>query len=364
MSLAWAAKKLLILRRDYGPAKENEWAFGQIVSLVLLAAPLVALADHWPQRPNQLASQETTVNQADDAPLTSHSSRQWTEKDYEFSLSFRIGALIAGVPYVHLAIMVLVKDGSALSDLLTYFTFTAFAFYPVLQATWTLYALWIPKLNLQKRHKIIALDIIYLTIMILMVRQTSELFSRKQSIDNRFRSDFVESLIYGGVCIGMLVVTYLIFVVWVVLDAQVQRMNDDNNGLLRRILPRFLAIATSVTLPVIFFFFVSMVINPSNPYLAERYQSPSSREIHFPWVPAAAVLAGTILVQLLEVKLQTIACTKQRSVRKGICFLSLVGSMIIPWTLPSAISPVFEILLVLLVTCPIWTIFWICWEVV
>lgn len=401
-SFTWATKRLLSLKTAFDPDEENEWAFGQIFPVILLAAPIAALIDNWPSMPRPTAkdghndnlndtegnnadnhrnssqndgtndtssadqdtshetSHETNHNTdqitdnsmnndangknvpgAEPALLARQESCQWTDRDYESGISFRVGSLIVGISYVYLAILVLITDAENLLDLFSHLAFSFFCFYPALQGAWFLSALWIQKLGLKTRHQLAILEIVVVTIMLVMMIEMSGLFYGtplvRTSTDGpgRFRSSFVAP----SLSLAMLAEVYILFGGWFYLTLQAEQLQDINRTYIRRIDPQYLPIAGGICVVGIqFATFFSW--SPWLDYATE--------------MPMVIVLQGQI--QLAEAFLQP---SRHSAVRVIFMFLWLILSQVLPWIF---FATSFTIIFHSFTYWPFWLTFWLCYE--
>lgn len=155
------------------PAKKNEWTFGQIFHVVLLAAPLGAVVEHvWVRPQHQTACGQARNVASEHTPTTPRLEQERRSagcRRYRLSLQSEpsSGAVLAAIPYLHPAIYVLTLDSIGISRVFNHLAFSFLVFHSIVQGTWLLYALWLPKLGLQKHRQNDVLGIIFLGLLIL-----------------------------------------------------------------------------------------------------------------------------------------------------------------------------------------------------
>lgn len=336
---------MLSLRIKFGPAEENEWEFGQIFPLVLLAAPITTVFDHWPNTSHQAISDrachDLVPSDSEVTLFARQESSQWTDKNYESSSPFRVGSVLIGLSYLYLVILVLITDAEGLSNLFSRLAFAFFCFYPGLQATWFLYALWIPKLDVKPQHRDAVLGIVFLTIILLKVVEMTEMVFDTPLI----RFGYGEGgkppspVLSPGQCIAILFATYLLFVGWFQL---VFRYKDDDHSWIQKALSRFLTFAVSTVIPG-----TLAAFNPWNRWAVTKI-----------WAPVT--FGGQLAVQLFEAAICAwVPAHRRVSFRVWALTLCLLGTQGVPWaSLALSLGVLFYVLLM----CPIWVAFWIFYE--
>lgn len=45
VSASWAVLRIQVLRQDYGSVNDNDWTFGQVIPLLLLAYPILSILE-------------------------------------------------------------------------------------------------------------------------------------------------------------------------------------------------------------------------------------------------------------------------------------------------------------------------------
>lgn len=369
-SFAWATKRLLSIRTAFGPPEEDEWSFGQIFPLILSAAPLVSLFDHFPLRSDSLQKYDASSNpsQEEDRSMSENESEtnrglplhgQESDEGYEFSLSFRTGGLVAAVAYVQLTIYILIIDNISIFEALSQLAFTGFIFYPALLATWIVYDIWMPTLRLSNYLNIVTLDLLFLTVLLLTTLQTALVYGpfpqvvTMEDVETSGRSGlvaFLSPMFSSTTCMCVLLGAYTIFACLILCYA-----GGNPSSTRTRALARYgvciLTVAVVLGLSVLPF-----SITYGSPV------EPDSRRQFFYGVPV--FFAGQIIVLLTEYWIQSTAQTWQTEIRGVILAMVLVIFIAIPWLphLPYLMPSPYTAVLSLLMTFLVWIIFWICYE--
>lgn len=388
MSFTWATKRLLALRVAHGPSEENEWTFGQIFPVVLLAAPLGAVVEHaWVPSKHQTAHGQVRSETPEHSPTTPDLQREEVDTGYHSNGTLQSGAVLAAVPYLHLAIYVLILDSVGISDALGHLAFSFFFFHSTVQSTWLLYALWLPKLGLKKHRQNAVLGIIFLGLLTISITQMVEqlVIARtaawNESMDPGIlgTSDTIltqsinSPIIFGSATVGMLFTTYLIFLAWFVVDFEirqlaVRRQNTPSAAQIRfaRIVGSFLTWLSGV-IPVT----MAATTSIREPMVAMRY-----------FFRAVAIFTGITIayqaiVQLVEFKIRDLGHTHQRLARCMLFVLILALCAVAVWGVSrngfsegglkrnleaSFFFKTFIALLALVLTCPFWVALWTCTE--
>jgi hypothetical protein len=344
-SFAWATKRLFSLRIEFGPSDENEWAFGQVFPLVLLAAPVATLLDHWPGNQEVNSGQdniETSGAETEPSLPVRQDDDQLIDQDYESSLSFRLGTVIVGISYIYLVILVLTTDAEGLSPLVSRLAFHFFLLYPCLEATWFLYALWIPKLDFREVRQSALLDIMFLTIIFLMVAQMSNMYFAAPLLLDQLDYDRLQSspsIVSQVFFLAMLFAVYFIFVSWF---GVADRHRDHNRMPPNRArLSRLTNFAACIVLLAMLAAFL-----PTSPI-----------GVSIVWGPMA--FGGQIFVHIVEASLHArVQASRQMSFRGWFLMLSLLGLQPFPILFRSY---AFEILFSVLLSCAVQILFWICY---
>lgn len=348
-SFVWATKRLLSLRIEFGPSDENEWAFGQVFPLVLLAAPVATLLDHWPGNSEANPSQDSVDSSGAETepslPARQHNDDQPINQDYESSLAFRLGSVIVGISYVYLVILVLATDAESLSPLVSRLAINFFFLYPCLEATWFLYVLWIPKLDFRQDHRSALLDVMFLTIILLMMAQMSHMYFGAPLLLEEFEYTRLYSgptILYHVFFLGMLFAAYFIFVSW--FRVAYRHRDDDRIPSNQARSSRLTNVAACIILVAMLAAFI-----PTSPF-----------GVAILWGPMA--FGGQIVVQIFEAILHSqVPASRQMSLRGWFLMLSLLGLQPFPILFRSY---AFEILFSVLLSCAVHIIFWICYGVV
>lgn len=297
-----------------------------------------------------------TISQTDTEVPSRQDMHRQANTDYESGVSFRAGSSIIGVSYVHLAIFILFTDSIGITATLQHLAFSFLVFYPALQMTWTIYVSWLPRLHLRWKQKAVFLDILFLTLILIMTSQMSDLriVSPGQGTGPdpeihaiRIRMSWLSPIEAGSVCTAMLLLTYIVFVTWLMLD--IPSRSPDNSQLKSpiRLWRRGFAMGAGVILAVVCFLFGRLFTLLS------------------PWFSLGPVFCGQILVYLVEFKLQTMTQTYSTWMRAGTLVFLLAVSLVVPWiTYTSFFLSVVDLYVTVLITCPIWIGLWILYDVV
>jgi hypothetical protein len=148
-------------RVNHGIDEENSWTFGQIVPLILLAAPLAGLLDHF-STPDTSSMRQDLVQVSRneiDTPASSNISMLPSDTanatsryvdDYDDSLSFQGAFVLVVVSYIHLAIRLVYPNNGTFFGLLSSFSPVFAVSDPAIQATWVISHLWISNLHISK----------------------------------------------------------------------------------------------------------------------------------------------------------------------------------------------------------------------
>lgn len=130
ISFIWAAIRLIRLRRTVQLSEENEWSFGQIFAVVMLAAPVVALLSSFsPSNPGASALTSSADQPYDSSeleesrnhpiqPQTQPITRvldtrivdQKVNELYESGVSFQGALILAGFTYTNIATFIISSD--------------------------------------------------------------------------------------------------------------------------------------------------------------------------------------------------------------------------------------------------------------
>jgi hypothetical protein len=370
----WATKRLLTVRTAAHIADENEWTFGQIFPLVLLAAPLITLIDHFSRKSQapiddySLASGQDThelTNLAEQPILSSRhpSGNEKRESEYESRISFRGASILAGFSYVHIALFVFLSDNTSPSIAYTFGTlaFSCLVFQPALQMTWVIYALWIPKLNLGEHRMLPLLDMIYLAIGVLLVSHELEkvLYEVAREQYKFYWVDTPNLITDDGMTALGLFIAYLGFLGWFTWDSHVKTQSRNSCGLGEFVHRRCIAIACSIiisfaanTPPMVF---CIITLTCERPGLGIG-------------VVTCIVFACQIVVEMAELGIRRWARRHATTIRASfLAVIILVMAAVfctLIFTLPGfdRFGPLW--LSPLSITFPLWVIIWICYYTV
>jgi hypothetical protein len=379
----WATKRLLTVRTAAHIADENEWTFGQIFTLVLLAAPLITLIDHLSRRSQapiddySLASGQDThelTSLAEQPVLSSRqpSANEKRESEYESRISFRGASILAGFSYVHIALFVFLSDNTSPSIAYTFGTlaFSCLVFQPVLQMTWVIYTLWVPKLNLGEHRMLPLLDMIFLAIGLFLVfhelkKVLYEVY-REQYMVYLKDKDTPDAITVDGMTALGLFFAYLGFLGWFTWDSHVKTQSRNSCGLGEFVHQRCIAIACSIiisfaanTPPMVF---CIIIIS------RESYEASNLRPGLGIGVGTCIVFACQIVVEMAELGIRRWARRHATLIRASfLAVIILVMAAVfctLIFTLPGfdRFGPLW--LSPLSITFPLWVIIWICYYTV
>lgn len=351
---------------------------------MLLAAPIVTLIDHFSRRPHTLEgynatsaqeAQELTDLRDQPSPPPQHQQvDEQFETEYESRISFRGASVIAGFTYVHIAIFIFASDDLSRSIAYTFGTLalSCLVFHPVLQMTWVVYSLWIPKHALGEHRIAPLLDIVFLATFLLSITNSSwQVASEAISIGNiDYSDDRVETEPILRVVLTMcgLFSGYLIFLGWFTWDSHV-RIKPRNRCLFgRKAYLRYISIVSSglfsfgAALPYITWVVVGKRSERMYKYLTE-FRTVQGLSAIF-----GSVFVCQIIVELVELGIRHWARAYATPIRA--CFLATVTFTMIAVlysffrTLPDLVQPELIWLLPIISTCPFWVAFWVCRDIV
>lgn len=388
VSFAWATKRLLALRVAHSPSEENQWTFGQIFPVVLLAAPLGAVVEQvWVPSKHQAACGQAPSETSEHASTSPNQLRddQQEEVDmgYHSNGTLQSGAVLAAMPYLHLAVYVLMLDSIGISEAFGQLAFSFLVFHSTVQGTWLSYALWVPKLDLKNHRQSAILGIIFLGLLTISITQMVEqlLFANiaawyealylgnLEAEQVMWRQSIGSPIIFGTATLAMLFTTYLIFLAWFVVDSKIRRLAVRNRNTLSAAPIRCARIAGS------FLTWLGGVI----PITMAVTTSSGDRMVTLRYFfRATGIFTGITIsyqaiIQLVEFKIRDLGHTHQRLARcvlfvliLALCAMALWGvsrdgfsEQPPSWTLEASFFfKTFIALLALLLACPFWVALW------
>ncbi|KAK4206165.1 hypothetical protein QBC37DRAFT_329282 [Rhypophila decipiens] len=160
ISSIWRTMRLARLIQQYRPSLENDWTFGQILPMIMMAAPLILLSApitslcpgsiSVPGRRESVPRirPESEVITLDDA------SRQPEDENARFlesSPALQGAALLVALPYVQLGVYLLVNDRKGLVRPVRELAVSLLVFNPLLQVLWVTYTIWVARIPLVSR---------------------------------------------------------------------------------------------------------------------------------------------------------------------------------------------------------------------
>lgn len=361
--------KRLFTTRSFGPKDENDWTFGQVVPLVLLVAPIVNLIEHLSRTPDESMSDEISSCTIDTQDLESEGSGEdqyqqtvddWCES-YESSNLFRGAFALAAMSYLQLAAFFLITDLSGISFPFATFTFFFLVISPMLQATWILYAAWVPELELRPSR---ARFLLYGTFMVPaytslldsidLIQGGSAMWTSREEYSSFggvivVASDYVKRT---AVPLCSFLLAYLVMMACFTLNDQLQRHLLGYKGVVWRLCLHSPSIVLSILLPVVAITISHFALD--RPYLGHPYQSIFSRW-HTVALLLGVVLALQSLVQLFEVWDRRYSPRAHDIMRVSLYILTMAGPAIIQFIIRSHVD---EFLFCVLISCPVWAIAW------
>ena len=357
---------MLALRATYGAKEENSWTFGQIVPLILLAAPIASVVDHLSTRPEALNSQESVVlicdGEANNARSQRCSSRvafrRYVAQDYEASISFRGAFLLAALSYTHLAAFTVFTDSMGIFYPLSRLAITFVILSPTLQTTWILYVLWVPTLPMRKVQANFVLMVIFLILVLIwsseavplitFAAQSFRIAVETESVGSFFaysqlrrsRGIFADGPLY----VAILLITYLLLIGWFALNCAIKKLDFGRRKKLRVYCSNSLRIAAAVILP-----------GSLLPFMLNEYYWGGQ----IPWKQEGQAFGEIILlqviVQLIEVTIERQGWRSGYLIRAGIILGMGVPMVCVLW-----ITATRDLIVICAFTCPLWVIFWAC----
>jgi hypothetical protein len=201
---------------------------------VLLATPLGAIVEHvWVPSKHQTAGGPVRSETPEHSSPTPGFQREEVDTGYYSNGTLQSGAVLVAVPYLHLAIYVLILDSVGISDTFGHLAFSFLVFHSAVQGTWLLYALWLPKLGLQKHRQHAVLGIIFLGLLMISITQmveqlviarTAAWYEAEGLTTSMWRPSINSPIIFGVATVGMLFITHLIFLAWFVVDCEIRQI--------------------------------------------------------------------------------------------------------------------------------------------
>lgn len=295
--------------------------------------------------------------------------------EYESSVSFRGTSVIAGFTYLHIAIFVIAGDNYSRGIAYTVGTliFSCFVFQPTLQATWIIYALWIPKLNLTKQRVLTALDAIFCLIFFILATHTSiqvgtEAFNRSDGVKIDFGPIIREALVMLS-----LLILYLAFLGWFTLRCIVASNDFGDRKWLQQVFSTTLAFASilslsSATLPAIVWLYM---VTSGFIRLEDLLDFQSWLAIGFEsWLPInITIIFGSILVSvLIELGIQYRARTYGVAIRSTYHSLVVCSTIACPYSHIAVFKvltpPGLLFMIPIVVGCQAWLILWTCYDII
>ena len=337
------------VRKDYGLKEENSWTFGQIVPLILLAAPLAGLLDHF-STPSTSTEKEESVRTFEPEtepsrcentptlPWDAASGSSVPVGSYEDSLSFQGAFIFAAMSYIHIAIkFIQVADASSIG-LLQLESLPFLGTYPAIQGTWIIGTLWIPKLGLSKVRANFILITMFSTLLLLACWQIVV-----------FEGYWISQLYH----MAMLVFTHYVLVGWFFLHTCVLKLGlQHNRKWYQNLVSTSLKVAVSLAVPI--------------PLVLLCIWQLGARWEHLMLQFGAALLVQAMLY-FVEWKIQQSEWECAPLVR-GCLIICLVGATFVVFTVAMYLEPYvkdgFDDLTTLFPmiysTFPVWMAFWAC----
>ncbi|KAK4449659.1 hypothetical protein QBC34DRAFT_404587 [Podospora aff. communis PSN243] len=238
VSVSWGTKKLVATRK-FSPGGESSWSFGQVLPLILLAAPLVSFLEslsgqegdesgengryYQRRRTNsineveiiQVCPQPSTETAAVDAPPSARNAESLDE--HEQSPSF-LGTLFLAVWfYVLITEYIMTNAPRDLTKVFSALVFELFVFQPAIQLSWPLWCLWIDKLGSSKRPWLVT-GLRLLMFLALLETMTYEFYTSS--------ADAI-TVLEPGIVAASLLVLYAIFLFFAVNELHTRQLEQN-----------------------------------------------------------------------------------------------------------------------------------------
>lgn len=275
---------------------------------MLLAVPLVTLVNHFakrqPTQPVILSPSVPEGGEIDEPPGNDESTvsdiqAENTDVNYESSSSFRGASVITAFTYLHIAIFVLAGDNynRGIAYTIGTLTFSCFVFQPILQATWIIYVLWMPKVGLGPHRIAVVLDMMMLTIFLILATHTSIQISREALNQTDGIKVDIGPIAREALVILALAITYTIFLGWFTLSSAISSLEFGQRKWLRRTC--FLSVAAAsiiglalATLPAVVWLYVA----------TERFSTLDEYFLFTPWlaVNLGIALGALVVAEVVE----------------------------------------------------------------
>jgi hypothetical protein len=207
--------------RGFGPAGENGWAFGQVIAIVVLAAPLLSVIEYLSgSTPTAAQGCELEVlgTIADEGAATALPPGEHSDEiEYERSPSFCGILFLAAWFWVACAIFLYTDAPTEFHVLVLALLFEVVLFQPTLQIMWSLFCIWLEKHN---PHNGTASGLRLLVFLALLEASIFEFFTSEPDEFN---------IVDPAILTSSLVVLYMISLVWSFLELQA-RVEDEALG--------------------------------------------------------------------------------------------------------------------------------------
>lgn len=346
VSFLWATQRLLALRAAFSPEEEDEWTFGQIFPLTLLAAPVAALIDHFSHSSDLPAVLETSLasEEGETSDGSGESLDPEIDEDYEASMSFRGAFLLVGLTYVHIAIFFLVRDQETLSSTLVGLVFSFTIVHPAIQAAWVIYDMLVRMLCLSNHRTNSILGVTFSVLILTIMLEINSNVFRSMPLWETGKVTVDEDVV---IVLAALVIAYLAFL----LSAQLISLTR----LQKRfsfVIHCFAAAMGSIIVAVA----AMLILRPFSmrPLIVNDIS-----------IAIGPMLAGQAFVQCVEFAIERWSWARGALIRCVVCiaFTISVGVVVTrPLNSFLDVNPELEfwfLLITFFSTCPIWVLLWI-----
>lgn len=320
----------MTIRSAHSPLEENDWTFGQVFPVVLLAAPFATIvAGAWTPT-NTQTRQQTASSQTQFRPENSEVGHEATDPSPDqldhVKGDLEVGAIFVSMPYLYLAAYALTLDSIEIVNAVAHLAFSFTIFNSFLQLMWILSTMWLEKVggSLEGYQKMAIRGTIFLVLVLMSTMQILSVLldaifasHQKGPESSVYWSDALEEpLRQGGECIIVLLYTYAMLLAWVPRHA-LPRNESAAWKVRERVRATIAAIGFSLC-PVL---------------VSSQLSEATIDQIMWPSVTFAtvAVLGYGVILMVLERGVQSCSQSWQRSLRSVALFLLLVVSGVGLW---------------------------------